>query len=54
MMKYMVTITETLERSILVDAESHEQAIEQAEELIAREQIVLDANPPQVYHGRNG
>ncbi len=41
-MKYLVTITETLARDIIINAESKEDAERQVEKLYREEKIVLD------------
>lgn len=42
--KYAATITETLSRTIIVEAESEEEATEQVEGMYERSKIVLDKN----------
>jgi hypothetical protein len=44
MKKYNITINETLSKTMLVIADSPEEAVEEIESLINREQIVLTAD----------
>lgn len=44
MKKYAVTITETLTRTLWIDAETAEDAEDQAKDLYENEEVVLDAD----------
>lgn len=44
MRSYLITITETLEKTIAVEADSVEAAIEKAEEMVNSEEIILTAD----------
>lgn len=43
-MKYLIEITETLQRTILVEAETNDEAIERVESAYRSENIVLDSD----------
>lgn len=44
MKKYIVEITETLQKQIEIDAKSESEAIKIAEQMYRKQQIVLDAD----------
>lgn len=43
-MKYLIEVTETLQRTILVEAETNDEAIEKVESAYRSENIVLDSS----------
>ena len=44
MSKYTIEITETLQRSILIEAESEEMALEKVRTMYENEEVVLDSD----------
>lgn len=43
-MKFDITVIETLSRTISVDAENYDEALEKVEDMYDRQEIVLDSS----------
>lgn len=43
-MKFDITVIETLSRTVSVDAENYDEALEKVEEMYNRQEIILDSS----------